>query len=169
MSRTLFTGSIRRSGSWFGVLTGSDFMTAWQRHVAQEVVRGRRVLSGIDLSAIVLALHRPCSRRTGMPRPWAYTQRRKMLRLRATSRRRRWVGILTGLILFLAFVVWLRLSDKAHAWLAKLVSARSWILASPSTVTRDPGCSRNSCSPRVVAAAQLAGSAIAGTNFRESV
>ena len=62
-----------------------------------------------------------------MPRTWAFTQRRKMLRLLAISRQRRRLAFLMGMIVFLVLILWLALSGKAHAWLAKLASARSWI------------------------------------------
>jgi len=58
-------------------------------------------------------------------------QRRKMLRLLAISQRRRRTAFLMGMSLLLAFVLWLRLSAKAHAWLAKLASTRSSILTHP--------------------------------------
>jgi hypothetical protein len=64
-------------------------------------------------------------------RTWAFTQRRKMLCLLAISQRRRRIAFLTGMTLLLVLVAWLRLSGKAHAWHAKLVSAMSWILAHP--------------------------------------
>jgi uncharacterized protein YjbI with pentapeptide repeats len=66
-----------------------------------------------------------------MPQPWAFMQRRKMLRLLAISRHRQRIAFLMGMVLLLALVVWLGLSGKAHAWLAKLASTRSWILAHP--------------------------------------
>jgi uncharacterized membrane protein len=66
-----------------------------------------------------------------MPRTWAFTQQRKILRLLAISQRRRRIAFLVGLTLLLALIVWLGLSAKGHLWLAKVVSARSWILAQP--------------------------------------
>jgi hypothetical protein len=66
-----------------------------------------------------------------MPRTWVFTQRRRMLRLLAISQQRRRIAFLTGMSLLLAFVAWLRLSSKGHAWFAKLVFAKSWILALP--------------------------------------
>jgi hypothetical protein len=56
-----------------------------------------------------------------MPRTWAFTQRRKMLRLPAISQRRRRIAFLIGMILPLVLIVWLRLSARAHAWLSKVV------------------------------------------------
>jgi hypothetical protein len=99
-----------------------------------------------------------------MARTWAFAQRRKMLRLLAISQRPRRITFLVGLVLLLAFVVWLGLSGNTHAW-----SARSWILAHPQPIPEVLLVLRNSCSPRVVAAAQVAGSTIAGTNCRESL
>jgi hypothetical protein len=66
-----------------------------------------------------------------MARPWAFMQRRKMLRLLAISQQQRRIAFLMGMILLLVLVVWLGLSGKVHAWPAKLVSAKSWILAHP--------------------------------------
>jgi hypothetical protein len=66
-----------------------------------------------------------------MLRTWAFTQRRKMLRLLAISRQRRRLAFLLGVILPLVLVVWLTLSGNAHVWLVKLAPTRSWILNQP--------------------------------------
>jgi hypothetical protein len=66
-----------------------------------------------------------------MPRTWAFTQRRKTLRLVAISRQRRRIAFLVGLTLLLVLIVWLSLSAKGNLWLVKVVSARSWILTQP--------------------------------------
>jgi hypothetical protein len=61
----------------------------------------------------------------------AFTHLRKILRQLAVSRQRRRIAFLLGMMLLLALIVWLGLSGEAHAWPAKLFSARSWILAHP--------------------------------------
>jgi uncharacterized protein YjbI with pentapeptide repeats len=45
-----------------------------------------------------------------MPRTWAFTERRKKLRLQAVSRQRWLIAFFVGMILLLALIVWLRLS-----------------------------------------------------------
>ena len=62
-----------------------------------------------------------------MPRTWAFTQRRKMLRLQAVSRQRQWIAFLVGMILLLPLIAWLY-SGKTHVWIAKPASSKSWIL-----------------------------------------
>jgi uncharacterized membrane protein (DUF485 family) len=54
-----------------------------------------------------------------------------MLRLRAISQQRRRIAFLMGMSLLLVFIVWLRLSGKAHVWLANVASTWSWILTHP--------------------------------------